>query len=203
MKNQKTYISFIILIVLAIVGCTPASNTTVKIPSFREHYPILLEEAQKWKPDAYLDEARIFLFPKFSDSYLISAVFFSPSEDLESLAVDLYQNGAITSEAFIQEYPVYQHKPITETDWKIDSQDAMEYMLDKSGVRFPNPDNNDCSFIILKRVLPVQDQLVIWSLSLWDCSDAVQHIYLNANSGEMLDSSVIDVKPTRFPTRTP
>ena len=129
MKSRKPYISFIISIILVMVGCSPAeSRISVQIPSFREHYPTLLKEAQNWQPDAYLDEARIFLFPEFSDFYFISAVFFSPSEDLESLAVDLYQNGAVTSEAFMQEYPVYQHKPIIETDWKIDSQEAMEYM---------------------------------------------------------------------------
>jgi hypothetical protein len=204
MAIHRIYSCFIVSLILISIGCTPAeSDVSVKIPSFRKYYPILLKEAQKWQSNAYLDEARIFLFPKFSDSYLISAIFFSPSKDLESLAVDIYQNGTVTSESFIQEFPVYQHQPITETDWKIDSQEAMEIMLTKAGLRFLNPEKNDCSFIILKRVLPIQEQPVIWSLSLWDCSGAAQYLYMDANSGEILDSSVINVKPTRFPTRTP
>ncbi len=204
MKILGTSVSFVVSIIFMMVGCTPTtSNITVKIPSFREYYPIMLKEAQKWQPDAYLDDARIFLFPSFPDSNLIAAGFYSPSEDFESISIDLHQDGTITSEVFSQEYPIYHHRPITENDWKIDSQEAMEYMLDEAGQRTVNPDKNACSFIILERVLPAQNQPVIWFLSLWDCHDAVQHLYLDANSGEILDSSVINVKPTRVPTPLP
>jgi hypothetical protein len=154
------------------------------------------------KQNAYLDEARIFLFPEFSPS-VISASFHSPSEEFESLGVYLHVDETITSEIFIHEYPVSHHKPITENDWKIDSKEAVEYMLEKSGRRFLNPDQNACSFTILQRVLPVPNQPVIWSLTLWDCSDAAQRFYLDANSGDMLDSSEVNIEPTRFPTLTP
>jgi hypothetical protein len=76
-------------------------------------------------------------------------------------------------------------------------------MLDETGQRSIDPAKNACSFIVLERVLSAQNQPLIWFLSLWDCSDAGQRLYLDANSGEILDSSVINVKPTRFPTPTP
>lgn len=193
---------FLLFSILA--ACKPTTpEILVKIPSFREYYPILLKEAQEWRTDAYLHDARIFLFPRSSDSYHISAGFYSPSADSESLAVDLLQDGTITSEIFIHEYPVYHHEPITENDWKIDGQEAMGYMINEAGLQFLDPDKNYCSFTILQRVLPTQDQPVIWSLTLWDCADAVQHLYLDANSGEILNSSAVNIQPTRFPTPTP
>lgn len=76
-------------------------------------------------------------------------------------------------------------------------------MLDAEGVQLFKPDRYDCSNIILARLLPAQNQPVIWSLSLWDCSDSMKHLYLDANSGELLDSSVINIQPTRFPTHVP
>ncbi len=204
MKISGRYASIIISIIFILIGCTPVTHDTpVKIPSFRQYYPILLEEAQKWQPDAYLDDARIFLFPKSYDFSMISASFQSPSKDLESLSVDLYQDGAITSKVFTQEYPIYQHEPITEVDWKVDSQEALEYMLNQAGRKSADPDKDACGFIILERVLAVQDQPVIWSLTLWDCADVVQHLYLDANSGEILDSAEVNIKPTRIPTSHP
>jgi hypothetical protein len=196
--------NLIFSIIIMVVACTPtASDVSIELPSFHKYYPILLEEAQKWQADAYLDEARIFMFPKFPDSNLISASFYSPSENLESLGVYLHQDETITSEAFSHGYPIYHHEPITENDWRIDSQEAMESMLVEAGQKFVNSTNSACSFMLLKRVLPAQNQPVIWSLTLWDCSDSVQHFYLDATSGELLDSSLINIQPTRFPTPTP
>jgi hypothetical protein len=204
MKTDAKYITFIALIILAGIGCTPEkSKISIKIPSFRQYYPVLLKEAEKWRPDAYLDEARIFLFPKFSDSSVISASFRSPSKDFESLGVYLHADETITSEIFVSAYPINHHEPITENVWKIDSQEALEYMLKTSGRRSVNPDRDACSFLMLERVLPLQDQPAVWSLTLWDCHDAVQHLYSNASSGEMLDSSEVNIKPTRLPTLTP
>jgi hypothetical protein len=204
MKNWRARIYVLLLICLVADGCAQATQEiSIRIPSVREYYPMLYKEAQKWRPDAYLDEARVFLFPHFSNSNVISASFYSPSEDLESLGIDFHKDGTITSEVFINEYPVYHHIPIAEDDWKIDSQEAMEIMLDEDGRQFINSGRSDCSYIILKRILPAQNQTVIWSLALWDCSNSMQLLYLDANSGELLDSSVIDIKPTRFPTSTP
>jgi hypothetical protein len=204
MKTLRRNIAFITSAVLIMAGCKPAtSNMPANIASFREHYPSLLREAQSWRADAYLDDARIFLFPESPDANAISAVFYSPVNDLESLAVDLHIDGIITSKVFTQEYLIYQHEPITEEDWKIDSQEALDYMRSEAGWRFLDPDNNRCSFIMLKRILPAQGQPVIWSLTLWDCENRVQHSYLDANSGRILEASAINIKPTRFPTPIP
>lgn len=205
MKILRTYISFIISIILVVaVGCTPTKpDVSIKIPSLREYYPMLLKEAQKWRSDAYLDEARIFLFPHFSDSYIISSGFYSPSEDLESLGVDFYQDGTIVSEVFIHGYPISHHNPITLDDWVIDSQKALEYILEADNNQIFNSDGNDCSYIILERLLPAQSQPIIWSLALWDCSNSARYLYLDANSGKLLDSSIINIQPTRFPTHAP
>lgn len=206
MRIPRMFFGFIFLIVIIVVGCTsttPEVATTVTIPSFRESYPMLVEEAQKWKPDAYLDSARIFLFPATFDAVVITASFYSPSENLESLGVDLYQDKKIITEVFTHGYPILHHKPITENDWKIDSQEALENFLSADSHQPSNLQNYNCSNMILERVLPAIDQRVIWSLTIWDCSETAQHSYLDANSGEKIDSSVINVKPTRFPTPMP
>jgi hypothetical protein len=204
MNIPRICVSLITSVIFMVIGCTPTRpEIAIEIPSFREHYPILLRKAQEWQKDAYLDDARIFLFPRSSDSGVISASFQSPSKDLEMLGVDLYQDGTITSKVFTQEYPIYQHKPITENDWKIDSQEAVEYMLEKSGQQSLSPDRNACSFIILERVLPASEQPVIWSLSLWDCWDNAQRFYIDASTAKILDSSEVNIKPTRFPTSLP
>jgi len=204
MEFSKFSINLVFFVLFITLGCTPkASKIDVKIPPFHEYYPILLNEAQKWQTDAYLDDVRIFLFPFSSSDWFIYTNFYSLSKDFESLGVELRQDGNITSEVFIYEYPINHHEPITESDLKIDGQQAFEYMIEKSNRRSLIPDKNHCSNMQLERILSVPEQPVIWSLTLWDCSVSAQYFYLDANSGEILDRSEVNIKPTRFPTPSP
>jgi hypothetical protein len=204
MNFSKTYVCFTMLIYLGMVGCAPATaSPSLRIPSFREQYPLLLQEAQKWQVDAYLDEAEIHLTPSAPDFESISAGFNSPSRDLESIAVRLYADGKITSKRYIHEYPIHHHRPITLDDWHIDSQAALETMLMEAGPQSLNPEEIRCSSIRLERALAALDQPVMWVFAFWECSDWTQYFYLDANSGNLLDSSAVNVEPTRFPTPPP
>jgi hypothetical protein len=204
MDISKIMISFILSIVFITTGCAPGkAETGPKVPSFRDYYPVLLKEAQKWQPDAYLDEAEIFLAPRFSDSTSISAGFYSPSANSESFGVEIQQDGNLSSRTFDHSSPILNHKPITLNDWKIDSQAALDALLKEIGSKSLNAEGNHCSSISLRRILPSPDQRIIWSLRLWNCSSPAEYFYLDANSGILLDISVINIQPTRFPTGKP
>lgn len=210
MKNIKQAFHYVVVLCLLIIaGCARTAPTptvpslSIAIASLQEYYPALLEEAQRWRADAYLESARIFLDPEHTDM-VISAVFFSPSEDFESLGVRLYKDGTITSETSLRQFPISHRAPITEADWKIDSLKALELMvLDEESLRFVNSGRGRCSDLWLRRIVYLDNQPIIWSLLLWDCGDFHKLFYLDANSGELIESSIINVTPTRIPTQTP
>jgi hypothetical protein len=185
------------------VGCTPSVSDipiSIYIPSFKENYPMLLDEAKKWESDAYLSDAVVNFHTDMR--YAVSASFYSPSQDFESITIHLMWDGTKTSEVFSYEHPINHHKPITLNDWSIDSQEILEY-IPNSDIRHKINSNNDiCSFLKLERFLPQAKQPVVWMLKLWNCSSPSQTMYLDANTGYILDLTRI-IPPTRFPTKTP
>lgn len=202
-KQKLLYVT--ILFLLAMMGCAPAtsmpisSNISINVASFQENYPMLLGEAQKWRADAYLESARVFLYPEFSD-IVINAGFFSASEGFESLGVDILKDGTIITKIYSHQYPISHQASITGNDWKIDSPEALEIMLDEEGRRYINSGKGGCSDLWLRRIAYLKNQPVIWSLAQSDCTDFTKYFYLDANSGELIDSSIINTQPTRIPT---
>jgi len=172
---------------------------TISIPSLRENYPLMFNEAQKWQANVYLNEATIILHPDMRVA--ISAEFYSPTQNRKTIGVNLMRDGSITSEVFLHKYPIYHHKPIYLDDWDIDSQEAIEYILDSDIRREINSDAFHCSFIRLERFLPLEDQPVVWILQSWDCSNTSQTTYIDPKTGDTMNLSR-DIVPTRFPTKT-
>lgn len=202
---MKTYnkflLCFAIQIALLLAGCIQSTpDVPIMVVSLREYYPILLENAQKWRPDAYLSDADISLYP--SSKFLISASFLSPSENFESIGIFFLRDGTSKTEIYTQELPVLQHKPIAIEDWAIDSNEALDTMLDEDGRRFMGSGSAVCSWVRLERFLPLEAQPVIWTLNLSNCANAPRYIYLDARTGEALNLSRT-IYPTRFPTPTP
>lgn len=198
-----------ILCLLTMAGCAQTTSTSatpslsITVASLQEYYPSLLEEAQRWRADAYLESVRIFLYPEHTNT-IISAGFFSPSEDFESFGVDVAKNGNIISESYAHQYPILHRAPITEADWRIDSSAALELMVaDEESLRFVNSGQGRCSNLWLRRIVYLENQPIIWSLSLWDCADFQKLLYLDANSGSLIDSAIINVQPTRRPSPIP
>ena len=103
----------IIIVATTINACTLASNqlpsedSPIDVVSLREHYPRMVEVAQEWNSNAYLSYSYVNLYDDVEGN-LISAEFRSPSEQSISLAVDIKQNGDISTKSVEWEIPVIQ-----------------------------------------------------------------------------------------------
>jgi hypothetical protein len=188
-----------IILSLMIGGCHPKENhQVVEIVSVRKYYPQLLELALSWQDDAYLD--CIWLYINMDDSEFM-AEFFSPSKEYESLSVYLMRDGSFSKQIFIHEIRIYQHAPISESDWQIDSQDALNLILEKSNHDFIDFDHVT-NYLKLERNYGVDDQPVVWHLALvYDLGEKSEHYYLDAVDGELLQ--LPQTTPTRITTFTP
>jgi hypothetical protein len=202
--NRNMIIWHVILLTVLLTACNsaipPATVETINTISLKEYYPKLLAEAQKWRSDAYLDHARISLYQQGSD--VISSNFFSLTEDHQSIGVYLLRDGTLSVQYFTYE-SIYPRKAIEDEDWKIDSQEALNLMLDQDGVNLIKSGNAVCSYLKLERFLPLDEQPVVWVLHLSDCSGTnTRSFYLDPITGLDLNLSKA-IKPTRFPTPTP
>ncbi len=211
MKKYNQVFGTIILLILLLSGCSSATSISeeqLTIPSLREHYPALLAEAQKWQPDAHLSSVLTFIrldTHTQKTNLWISAYFDSPSKDFEGIDISISQDGILTKE--IMEYKVLIPRydvPITEDDWQIDSQEALDiYLQEKNVRRFIDSVDNFCGDMTLERFLLIEGQPVMWGLSLSECFDLGSefYLYMDASSGEIFDISEMDFLPP--PTFTP
>lgn len=201
--NDKVIIVHAAIIIALLASCNsappPATVETVNVLSLKEYYPKLLAEAQKWRSDAYLDYASISLYQK--SSVVISSNFFSLTEDHQSIGVDLLRDGTLSSQYFTYK-SIYPHRVIEDEDWKIDSQEALNRMLDQDGINLLKSGNAVCSYINLTRLVSRDKQPLVWILMLSDCDGAnSRKFYLDPITGLRLD--LPKIIPTRFPTPTP
>ena len=179
----------------------PATVETINIISLEEYYPKLLVEAQKWRSDVYLDYARINLYQQ--GSVVISSNFFSLTEEHLSIGIALLRDGTLSIQHHTYETSIYPRKPIKDEDWKIDSQEALNLMLDQDGINLIKSGDAVCSYLKLERFLPLDEQPVAWLLHLSDCSGTnSRSFYLDPITGFELNLST-KIKPTRFPIPTP
>lgn len=193
---------FLLLLLSAIlVSCSSRQDyvpLTLLVPSLDENYSLLLEEAHKWKTDAYLNEATIRLFPE--TTYAIRAIFYSSSQDKETLGVYILWDGTITSEILSHQHSIYQHSPIQLNDWKIDSQNILEFVSNPSLRHTLESHSAVCSSLKLYRSSILENQSLVWSLYISDCVKPPEILYLDPNTGEILDS-LKNIKPIRIPTK--
>jgi len=86
-------------------------------------------------------------------SYLIWADFNSPTEEFESIAVKLLPDGSVSVEPLVHTVPVIQVDLITDDEWQLDSQEALEIALDDEGMRFlESSSGTECSSLVLERL---------------------------------------------------
>jgi len=194
---EKKQILIIIIVILSLVSsCNGEATHTPSIGSIEiiplgETLPIFEKEAEIWKSDAYLIWVDIDIRPDYPEKSIVStAAFNSPSSEYESLLIYLMADDTVKQEIVEHEIPVYQQEPITHNDWEIDSQEALDLMLDQDGLDFIWNSDWQCSFLILERVLHNPDQPVVWRLTLMEClGDFVRHILLDPITGEILEDS--------------
>jgi hypothetical protein len=192
----KKQILIIVVVILSLISsCNGQATYTTSIGLFdiislRETLPILEKEANDWKSDSYLIWADIELRLKFPENYhVVTGAFNSLSSQYESLLVYMEADGTVTREIVEHEIPVYQQEPIRLEDWKIDSQQALDLMLDQEGLDFIQNNDWQCSFLKLERLLYKPEQPVVWRLTLMEClGDYVRHILLDPITGEFLEN---------------
>lgn len=202
-QHQKGsfYIMSIILvdILWLLTGCKSAETSDIhSIISAKEYYPQLLEKAQAWQADAYLDYLIIKLTPSSS---VIGGFFLSPTNPNEKLGVDVFQDGTISTEVYFLSITLRGHEPIQESDWLIDSQAALNIILEKQPTIRIDFSRLTTSCLKLERFLAARNQPVVWHL-VYDDDPTTMHYYLDPITGELLELSR-DFFPTRFFTPTP
>ena len=155
----------------------------------KENLDLFEKEARTWQTDAYLAWVDISIRYRYpDDARVVTAQFYSPSKEFESLAVEMLISGEISKDLVEHSIPVYQQNPITVDDWTIDSQEALDLMLDQDGVRFiQTNDVEQCSFLLLERRRAETDQPVVWRLTLVECfGDYVKHTVIDPITGEVI-----------------
>jgi hypothetical protein len=196
MKKKWFVLATVILASILLNACNNGEGTTpapsrVSVVSLKENLGALEKEAKAWQSDAYLTWAEIPIRLDPSDNAeLIATEFYSPSVEFESLGVDLAADGSITSEPVEYEVSIFHRDPITLDDWEVDSQEAIDIMLDDEGLDFLRSTDTQCSFLMLERRLDRPEKPVVWRLTLMDClGPYVRHIILDPISGEILEDS--------------
>lgn len=179
----------IVALFAGLAGCGDDADLPVHAESLRESLPKLEEAAAQWMPDAYLVDASVELLSGDSSRWLASGAFQSPSEDSQGILLLLEQDGSIQAEVVPQPNGVRQVQPITQDDWTLDSEEALEHALTEEGRRYleENPDSQ-CSFMYLERDVRSPDQPVVWRLTLAGCllEPVFETVVIDANSGAVI-----------------
>jgi hypothetical protein len=189
---SKIVLSLALIVMLGTNACTSVTPTVeqINVISLREHYPLLLAEAQQWKKDAYLADVGIDSKGRGGG---ISALFGSMSDKDESLYVAVsVDSNHLTSELLKGEVPLIYQTPILEEDWKIDSAEAMALFLTEEDIRelwleFPER----CSELSLRYFWANNQFVLAWILTISDCL-GLKHTYyffLDPITGERLELS--------------
>jgi hypothetical protein len=196
MKKKCIVITIVILACILLNACnnsegTTPSPSTVSVVSLKENLGALEKEARAWQSDAYLAWVNLRIRLDYPENTpIVTAEFYSPSVEFESLGINLATDGSITSESVEYEVSIFHRDPITLNDWEVDSQEALDIMLDDEGLDFLRSTDTQCSILMLERRLDLPDQPVVWRLTLMDClGPYVRHIMLDPISGEILEDS--------------
>lgn len=187
MKKRRVLIALMFGMLFTFFGCQgkPSKSLNLKIPSLKENYSVLINKGKEWDEDAYLV---LVSMPFGANDMQIFAFFDSPTKQYESLMLVMSSDKSFKIKTFEKKASTQDEKPILESDWKIDSVDALEKFVssNEDAIQFLLSHPNHCSDLQLERFSPTQDQPVVWSLSLFDCHSETKYFYMDPKTGEML-----------------
>lgn len=181
-------ISFLVLSACNDLARVHSDSPPIRIVSLEENIGKLQEKANEWDADAYLQ--RVYIPIRLNGENvsreLIITFFQSPSKDHESLIVYLDPDGDIETKKVNSQKPIYHVYPITKQEWQIDSQEALNLLLDEDKTRLLKQSQLNCSELRLEHKDP-RENSVVWILSIWDCGPDMssEHYYLDPNTGEV------------------
>jgi hypothetical protein len=156
----------------------------VPIISLRDNLPKMMEEAQKGNSGAYLVRATISIGGSESISP-ISATFYSMTHPNTIYTIDLEVDGQLTPMLYKVEYPTFKVKPIEESDWQYDSQEALDRFLEDPEIsELFRTGIQKCTILVLERVRYIEEQPLLWRLTTGPSCTNRNHYYLDAVTGE-------------------
>jgi hypothetical protein len=182
----------IVIFIIGFSSCNPDKNGAVPnkddflVEPLREHYDVLIEEARLWRNDAFLES---IWFEFEARGKLVRAHFQAPTEDYESFGITLDpMNDTISTEIFNYKTPIDDKNPINETDWKFDSDEAMNFFFSYDEiVGIWEPSSQRCNDLKLRHFFVNEQWVLAWILTISDCSSYVEYFYLDPITGEQLD----------------
>jgi hypothetical protein len=188
MNNQKLFMRVLIILALINGGCIVGKtyNFTVDIVSLKYCYDLLAKEAEEWRSDAYLEWASI----DFGDSdQIVSASFQSPSEEFESvLLVYDPKTQEIREEIIPHEVSINYHVPIEESDWELDSDEAIEAFFSYEDIQKAWRQTPEfCNALKLRHFYVDEQWVLAWVLTVSDCSSYAEYFYLDPITGDRLE----------------
>lgn len=198
-NNMQKRISILIvlgLLALSISACKPndiseKDRSRVHVISLQKHWTELEAKALEWHSDAYLTGVSIPILvdsPR-SRELPLSAYFFSVSDNLQMLVVDLGYNGEILARISSLDQPL-SNQEITRSDWEVDSVKALDLLLLDKDVKFLiSQSKTQCGELTLERWPPSSSKIVTWGINIYDCgiSDYKRSGYIDAISGKIVE----------------
>jgi len=172
---------------------TPDPETRPSVSSLRGELPLHEEEAKKWAKDAYLYSADVSMVD--NTWWIIFSIYEAKSEPYDFIFIYTENDGSITTDINTSNTPLRHTEPIIESDWTIDSQDAIDVFLQDEEIHkciMSNRDTQDVSIfnsieLSLERVIWIKDSPAAWILSLSDnCNVEHRYIVLDAKTGEII-----------------
>jgi hypothetical protein len=182
------YPCFVLFFVIILAGCSgerPEPDSTVFV-SARKVQGILFEAAKSWKDDAYLSKLSIDSWHAGGRVY---ADFQSLSDDYNVCLITLTpQTGEMKQEILKRETPIVYHLPILDSDWEIDSTEAVKILLTFDDIKdswrlMPAKHHS----LTLWHFYVENEWVLAWILTMLDFKDGSYHFYLDPLSGERLE----------------
>jgi len=175
---------------LIVAGCSSGSTGLPEMPSLREVLPTLQASSLSWRGDAYLQDVEVQIpGPPWLTSN-VSAVFRSPSEEVQLALVRLDREGVVSTEILETLAPPSPETAITWDDRYLDPMQALDLALnDNERVWLEENVEEQCGFLQLRREPRLPAHPVVWRVALMPCpfGDAVLDITLDAATGEALE----------------
>lgn len=194
-------IVIVLLLLFTMANCGQThQQVRLRTLSAREFYPLALEKAQQWKPDAYLDRIRVDVLSEetFTRRLEMSFGFESPNDDHHGLLIFFSEDSDEPEvEIVYQEIPISVHNPISSEDWPVDSLKALAIAQGNGGDEFlaKHDPKTALMTLYLERLPKVPGARLLWRASFWDlvASEKVW-VMLDPQTGEVVE---VEWQPSR------
>jgi hypothetical protein len=189
----------ILLLLFTVTGCeqTP-QRPQLRALSARDYYPIALEKARQWRPDAYLSDISVDVLAEeeIGRPLRVSFGFESPSDDRHSLLIFFREDSDEPElESVDHRTPISVRNPIGSEDWSVDSVEVLAIALDNGGSEFLTKHDPEMMNLYLERLPTVPGARLKWRASFWDWDTGeLLDVEIDPKTGEVIE---VERQPSR------